>query len=80
VDGKGGKKGVAGSGRTSKVGGGKKGKETPAVDATPAVIVPQKPPTTMKKRGEEDLDSKYIGKLSLICGAIFTLAIPLHCC
>lgn len=57
---------MAGSGRTSKVGGGKKGKETPAVDATPAVIVPQKPPTTMKKRGEEDLDAKYIGKLSLV--------------
>lgn len=53
---------MAGSGRTSKVGGGKKGKES----ATPAVIVPQKPPTTMKKRGEEDLDAKYIGKLSLV--------------
>ena len=23
--------------------------------------MPQKPPSTMKKRGEEDIDSKYIG-------------------
>ena len=71
ADAKGGKKGVAGSGRTSKMAGsgrtskmagGKKGKETPAMEATPAVSVPQKPATSMKKRGEEDLDSKYIGE------------------
>ena len=70
TDAKGGKKGVAGSGRTSKMAGsgrtskmagGKKGKETPAMEAIPAVSVPQKPATSMKKRGEEDLDAKYIG-------------------
>ena len=71
ADAKGGKKGVAGSGRTSKMAGsgrtskmagGKKGKETPALEATPTVSIPPKPPTSMKKRGEEDLDSKYIGE------------------
>ena len=59
-------KGVSAKGK----GGGsvaKKGKDTPSgkggagdigVDDFP---MPQKPPSTMKKRGEEDLDSKYIG-------------------
>ena len=61
-EGKGGKGGKAGGGRTSKAGGGKKGKDTPAVDAAPAIPLPEKPPTSMRKRGEEDLDSKYIGK------------------
>ena len=86
ADAKGGKKGVAGSGRTSKMAGsgrtskmagGKKGKETPAMEATPAVSVPQKPATSMKKRGEEDLDSKYIGKDRshnyILWGAHYTL-------
>ena len=44
--------------------GGKKGKETPAPDTATSVPVPQKPPTSMRKRGEEDLDSKYIGALT----------------
>ena len=59
-DTKGGKK-AAGSGRTSKAAGGKK--DAQAVDVSPAVPIPQKPPTSMKKRGEEDLDSKYIGTM-----------------
>ena len=41
---------------------GKKGKDTPAPDAPPSVAIPQKPPTDMIKRGEEDLNSKYISK------------------
>lgn len=57
---KGGKGGKGGGGRASKAG--KKGKETPAADAGPAIPLPEKPPTSMKKRGEEDLDSKYIGQ------------------
>ena len=61
-EGKGGKGGKAGGGRTSKAGGGKKGKDTPAVDAASAIPLPEKPPTSMRKRGEEDLDSKYIGE------------------
>ena len=52
--------GGKGGGRGSKAAG-KKGKETPAVDADPAIPLPEKPPVSMKKRGEEDTDSKYIG-------------------
>lgn len=43
---------------------GKKGKETPtANESAPAVSMPSKPPTQMKKRGEEDLASKYLSKI-----------------
>ena len=59
-DGKGGKGGKGGGSKP-----GKKGKETPAADADPAIPLPEKPPTSMRKRGEEDLDSKYIGEGSL---------------
>ena len=59
-DGKGGKGGKGGGGRASKAG--KKGKETPAVDVGSDIPLPKKPPTTMKKRGEEGLDSQYIGQ------------------
>ena len=43
---------------------GKKGKETPGLPkpGSEDIPLPQKPPTMMKKRGEEDTDSKYIGK------------------
>ena len=39
----------------------KKGKATPAMEED-AIPLPQKPPTTMKKRGEEEEDVKYIGE------------------
>ena len=43
--------------------GGKRGKETPvATEAAPTVAMPSKVSTTMKKRGDEDLDSKYLRK------------------
>ena len=65
-----------GSAAKAKGGGGrasKKGKDTPSGkggkggDAGGGVDfpMPQKPPTSMKKRGEEDNDSKYIGRLQL---------------
>ena len=49
----------------TKKGGGrvsKKGKDTPGSDANDDFPLPQKPSTTMKKRGEESDDAKYIGK------------------
>lgn len=58
------KGGGKGKGRAaSKAGGGKKGKETPATEVAPAIPLPEKPLVSMRKRGEEDLDSKYIGML-----------------
>ena len=42
----------------------KKGKDTPtANDLAPVVSMPVKPPTLMKKRGEEDLESRYLSKI-----------------
>ena len=58
-EGKGGK-GGKGGGRASKAG--KKGKDTPGMDAGLDIPLPEKPPTSMRRRGEEDLDSKYIGQ------------------
>ena len=58
---KGGGKGKGGP--ANKAGGGKKGKETPATEVAPAIPLPEKPLVSMRKRGEEDLDSKYIGML-----------------
>ena len=40
----------------------KRGKETPGFDVNEDIPLPPKPPTTMKKRGEESEDSKYIGE------------------
>ena len=60
-DGKGGKGGKGGGGASK---AGKKGKDTPAMDAGLAIPLPEKPATSMRKRGEEDLDSKYIGQYS----------------
>lgn len=44
--------------------GGKKGKETPVAinEVALAITMPSKTSTTMKKRGDEDLDSKYLSK------------------
>ena len=39
----------------------KKGKATPAIEED-TFPLPVKPPTTMKKRGEEEDNVKYIGK------------------
>ena len=52
----------------------KKGKATPAMEED-AIPLPQKPPTTMKKRGEEEEDVKYIGEQ--LCHA--QLAPYIHC-
>jgi hypothetical protein len=60
VKGKGGSakgKGGGAAGRASK-----KGKATPANDGEDLPML-EKSPTTMKKRGEEDKESKYIGML-----------------
>ena len=51
------KKGAGGAGKSAK-----KGKATPAIEED-TIPLPQKPPTTMKKRGEEEDDVKYIGEL-----------------
>ncbi len=59
-------KGAGGGGRASK-----RGKDTPSKPQSGKggtdggegdFPMPQKPPSTMKKRGEEDNSSKYIGK------------------
>ena len=69
-------KGVSAKGKGAGASGGrasKKGKETPSkaqsgkggADAgDDGFPIPQKPPSTMKKRGEEDNESKYIGNLT----------------
>lgn len=62
-------KGGSGKNKASTGRGSKKGKETPSgkggkggdSSAGNEFPMPQKPQTTMKKRGEEDTDSKYIG-------------------
>ena len=47
---------------------GKKGKDTPVSnDLAPTVTMPSKPATQMKKRGEEDLDSKYLSMVEIDC-------------
>lgn len=47
---------------------GKKGKETPIPDnMAGAITIPTKPPTKMKKRGEEDLEAKYLSKSNYCC-------------
>ena len=57
---KGGGEGKGGKGGGGSRAGGKKGKDTPG-DTGPAIPLPEKPPVSMMKRGEEDTDSKYIG-------------------
>ena len=43
----------------------KKSKDTPtATESLPAVAMPVKPATQMKKRGEEEADSKYLSMQS----------------
>ena len=43
--------------------GTKKGKETPTgTENVPSISMPVKPATQMKKRGEEDADSKFLSK------------------
>ena len=41
---------------------GKKGKDTPLPDVSSLLPIPEKPSTEMKKRGEENVDSKYLSK------------------
>lgn len=65
-------KGVSAKGKGGGDRGSKKGKDTPAGkgDVGEEFPMPQKSPTTMKKRGEEDLESKYIGMPSFLISSL----------
>lgn len=68
-------KGVSAKGKGGGDRGSKKGKDTPAGkgDVGEEFPMPQKGPTTMKKRGEEDLESKYIGRLYCLISSLLAL-------